>query len=98
LVLIPDTPDPARRENQTRAAVFDQNGVFAIEAIPPGSYKLYAFEDVPEDIWLEPGFLKEIEDSGAVFHAKNGDEGFIQAPLLDKKLTDRALAKLGFEP
>jgi hypothetical protein len=97
VILIPDTTDAARREFATRAAVFDQNGVFTIGAIAPGSYKLYAFENVPDDIWLDPEFLKEVESSGVPFEAAEGDAKTIQAPLLGKAETDRVLAKLGIE-
>jgi hypothetical protein len=97
VVVIPDTPDAARREYDTRVAVFDQNGVFTIESIPPGSYKLYAFENVPEEIWLDPDFLKEVESLGVAFEAADGDAKSIQVPLLVRAETDRALAKLGIE-
>jgi hypothetical protein len=89
VVLIPTNPDEAL------TATFDQNGVFALAAIPPGSYKLYAFENVPEDIWLAPEFLKEIESSGVPFEATEGAASAIQLPLLSKSETDRVLAKLG---
>ncbi len=91
VVLIPTTSDAAR------TATFDQNGVFTIEAIPPGSYKLYAFENVPEDIWVAPEFLKEIESAGVPFEATEGAASAIQLPLLSKSDTDLVLAKLGIE-
>jgi hypothetical protein len=97
VILIPDTTDVARREYATRAAVFDQNGVFSLEAIAPGSYKLYAFEKVPEDIWLDSDFLKEVESSGTPFDFAEGDAKTVQAPLLPKTETDRILAKLGID-
>lgn len=97
VVLIPDIPDADRREYDTRVAVFDQNGVFTIESIPPGSYKLYAFENVPDQTWLEPDFLKEVESSGLAFEAADGDAKSVQVPLLVKAETDRALVKLGIE-
>ena len=101
VILIPETipgaADGARREYLTRAAVFDQNGVFTIGAIAPRSYKLYAFESVPEDIWLDPEFLKEVESSGVPFEAADGDAKTTQAPVLSKAETDRVLAKLGIE-
>jgi hypothetical protein len=97
VVLIPDTPDAARREYETRIGVFDQKGAFTIESIPPGSYKLYAFENVPDQIWLDPDFLKEVETSGVAFEAADGDAKSVQIPLLLKAETDRVLAKLGIE-
>jgi hypothetical protein len=97
VILIPDTTDAALREHETRAAVFDQNGVFTIESIAPGTYKLYAFENVPEGIWLDPDFLKEVDGAGVAFVAAEGDAKTIQAPLLGKAETDRVLAKLGID-
>ena len=97
VVLIPNTPDPTRREFETRTAVFDQNRVFTIEAIPPGSYKLYAFENVPEDIWLAPEFLKEVESSGVPFEAAEGAANTIQVAVISKTDTDPILAKLGID-
>ena len=97
VILIPDTTDAARREHETRAAMFDQNGVFTLESIPPGSYKLYAFENVPEGVWLDPDFLKEVKSTGVAFDAAEGDSKTIQIPLLGKTETDRVLAKLGIE-
>jgi protocatechuate 3,4-dioxygenase beta subunit len=97
VILIPDTADIARREYATRTALFDQNGVFTIEAIAPGSYKLYAFENVPEGTWLDPEFLKEVESSGTPFEFAEGDAKTVQAPLLPKTETDRVLAKLGID-
>jgi hypothetical protein len=95
VVLIPDTSDAALREYKTRTAIFDQSGVFSIESIAPGSYKLFAFESVPEGIWLDPDFLKEVESTGVAFEAAEGDAKTIQTPLLGKRETDRVLAKLG---
>jgi hypothetical protein len=97
VILIPDTADAARREHETRAAVFDQNGVFTLQSIAPGSYKLYAFESVPEGIWLDPDFLNEVESKGIAFEAAEGDAKTIQIALLAKAETDRVLAKLGIE-
>jgi len=97
VILIPGTPDAVRREHETRAAVFDQNGIFSIESIAPGSYKLYAFENVPEGIWLDPDFLKEVEGAGVAYEATEGDSKSIQVSLLGKAETDRVLAKLGIE-
>jgi hypothetical protein len=97
VVLMPDTTDAARQEYETHVAVFDQNGVFTLDGVPPGSYKLYAFEKVPGDIWLEPEFLKEIESKGITLDAAEDDVKTIQLPLILKADTDRMLAKLGIE-
>jgi hypothetical protein len=96
VVLIPDTAGIARLEFQTRVAVFDQNGVFTIAGIAPGSFRLYAFENVPEDIWLATDFLQEIESLGMALEFAEGDAINLKIPLLGKAETDKILAKLGF--
>jgi hypothetical protein len=97
VVLIPDTSDASFREYWTRSAVFDQSSAFLIEGIAPGKYRLYAFEKVPEDIWLADEFLKEVEGSGVGYEAAEGSTSAVQVPLLSKAETDQVLAKIGID-
>jgi protocatechuate 3,4-dioxygenase beta subunit len=55
-------------ERQSRLALFkiaatDQNGHYSIQGIAPGSYKVYAFEDVPPGACQDPDFMKAFEKS-----------------------------------
>lgn len=47
-----------------KAARADWDGKFKINAIPPGQYKLFAFEAAELDSWQDPEFLKRHEESG----------------------------------
>lgn len=38
--------------------VDEQNG-FEFEALPPGTYRIYAFDQLRPSAWLDPGFLKD---------------------------------------
>ena len=42
----------------------DQNGHFDLKSIPPGDYKVFAWEDVEPGIWQDPEFLKDHEKNG----------------------------------
>jgi protocatechuate 3,4-dioxygenase beta subunit len=42
----------------------DQNGHFAIRGLAPGSYMLYAWQDVDENVYSDPDFLKRQESNG----------------------------------
>jgi hypothetical protein len=63
VVLIPDAP---RRQLQRyyKTANADQNGHFTIKGIPPGEYKLFAWEQVEYGAYQDPDFLKPFESSG----------------------------------
>jgi hypothetical protein len=37
--------------------VADQAGAFQIRGLPPGDYRLYAWQQVEEGAWMDPDFL-----------------------------------------
>ena len=61
IVLVPDAADRQKvwlfKETNT-----DQSGRFEIRGIPPGEYEVFGWDDVDEDAWLDPAFLKAFED------------------------------------
>jgi len=59
-------PDPARREREDlfKSGTTDQFGRYRFQAIAPGDYKLFAWEDVEPEAWHDPQFLKEFEKHG----------------------------------
>ncbi|MGH9722228.1 MAG: carboxypeptidase regulatory-like domain-containing protein [Bryobacteraceae bacterium] len=60
LVLIPDSRKGPRTQF-IKTVTADQNGRYLIQGVAPGDYALYAFEDIENDAWLDPGFLKPFE-------------------------------------
>ncbi len=63
VVLVPDSSH--RRESYLfRSTTTDQNGRLTMRGIPPGEYKLFAWEDVESGAWEDPEFLKPYEDKG----------------------------------
>jgi hypothetical protein len=40
----------------------DDSGVFNFTALRPGKYKVFAWEDVDDDVWQDPEFRKNYED------------------------------------
>jgi Carboxypeptidase regulatory-like domain len=59
-------PDAQRRSQAHlfRSAVADQYGRYVLRGIPPGEYRLFAWEDVEPGAWLDPDFLSEYEKRG----------------------------------
>jgi hypothetical protein len=42
----------------------DASGRFQFQRIPPGEYKLLAWEDVEENFWQDPDFIRKYDDRG----------------------------------
>ena len=81
IVLVPEG------EKRSRAYLFrqvetDQNGRFQMKTIPPGSYKLFAWDDVEDDIWFDTEFLKRFEDKGQSIAVKAKEVVSAQLRLL----------------
>ena len=97
VVLIPNTSDIEKRESLTQREVLDQNGSFTIHAIPPGSYSLYAAEDVPADAWSDPDFLQEVAAKGVTLQLVEGETKNIEVPVLSKASVAPVLSRLGID-
>jgi hypothetical protein len=67
-------PDLARRHRPElyRTTTTDIFGRFQFHGIAPGSYKAFAWEVVQKDIWLNPEFIRSIEDRGALVEIREG--------------------------
>lgn len=59
-------PDAAGRSQSRlfRSAAADEYGRYVLRGIPPGEYRLFAWEDVEPGAWLDPDFLSEYEKRG----------------------------------
>jgi hypothetical protein len=59
-------PDPSRRGRSDAyfAATTDQNGQFTFNSVPPGRYKLFAWEEVPPGAYQYPDFIRRFEEFG----------------------------------
>lgn len=60
-------PDPARRHrpDQYRVVTSGTDGAFSISGIPPRAYKLFAWDTVEPNAWLNPDFIRGYEEFGA---------------------------------
>lgn len=59
-------PDGKRRENPSwyKSGITDQYGRFVLRGIAPGSYRLFAWEEIEFGIWQDPDFLQTVEKLG----------------------------------
>jgi Carboxypeptidase regulatory-like domain len=50
----------------------DQQGRFVIRSLAPGSYTLYAWQDVEDGVWRDPDFLQPQEANGTAVKVEEG--------------------------
>ena len=74
-------PEASRRENLALyiAATSDASGRFVIRGVPPGDYKLFAWESILPFAYQNAGFLAKHEERGRIVHVGQG--GTVNAEL-----------------
>ena len=74
VVLIPQ--DQQRKEQQTyyKFVASDQNGAFSLTDLTPGEYKAYAWEDIEIGAYMDPDFMKPIEEKGEAVSLQEGEQ------------------------
>jgi hypothetical protein len=77
VVLVPRSASRAKGR-LNKSVTTDQNGHFDIRGIPPGEYKLFSWDDVEQDAWEDPDFLKEFEEKGKRVEFKEGDQRTVE--------------------
>jgi Carboxypeptidase regulatory-like domain len=64
VALVPEVSDLRRRLDLYRSTTTDVQGNFQITPIPPGNYKLFAWDYAPTDAWQSSDFIRSYENSG----------------------------------
>ncbi len=59
----------------------DQHGRFTIRGLAPGSYRLYAWQDMEEGVWRDPDFLKSQEANGTALKVEEGSRQQVELKL-----------------
>jgi hypothetical protein len=61
VVLVPDQRD---RYDLYRLATTDPAGSFTLRAVPPGSYKAFAWQQIERNSWFDPVVMRAYEQNG----------------------------------
>jgi hypothetical protein len=64
VALVPEGVALRGQSELYRNATSDSAGNFEMKAIPPGSYKLFAWEWAPQDAWQNADFIRNYEGQG----------------------------------
>jgi hypothetical protein len=67
-------PPATRRQNAAlyRTTLSDPQGHFVMRGIPPGNYKAFAWENLPDGAYLNAEFMKTHEEEGATVEVLSG--------------------------
>jgi hypothetical protein len=92
VTLVPDPPNP-EQEQLYHTASADQNGSFQVKNVAPGTYRVYAWEDLDSGAQMDPDFLKP--HSGQSERVTIDDNGHAQVNLtrIAAAAVDEAKAK-----
>jgi hypothetical protein len=77
-------PAPRRRERSEyyKSTTTDQYGRFTLRGIPPGEYKLFAWEEIERGAQRDAEFLKPFEDRGHEIRLREGEYASAELKLI----------------
>jgi len=84
ITLVPDPPHRGERQ-LFKITTTDQNGHFTIQGLPPGDYKVFAWEKIDPGAYTSPEFLQPYERLGEPIHITEGSRNSVQVDLIPAK-------------
>lgn len=87
VTLIPDPHKPDRYD-LNRVTTTDQNGRFTLKGVPPGEYKLFAWEDVDPGAYSDPEFLKPHDGKAAKVSVKEKSQQQVSLVQIPAEATE----------
>jgi hypothetical protein len=59
-------------------ATTDEAGQFLMESLPPGDYRVFAWENVANREWQDPDFVRSYEDRGRAVRITEGARAYAE--------------------
>jgi len=72
VVLVPAEPELRSAHQMYRVTNTTERGLFTLKSVRPGSYKLFAFQEIEPFEWLDPEQLKQVEEMGSSIDVSEG--------------------------
>jgi len=73
-----------RQTNLYRTVQTNAEGHFTIENIPPGSYKVFAWDDVENNAWFDTEFMRNFESRGKEITIREGARETMEIPIIPR--------------
>jgi hypothetical protein len=80
IVLVHDSGLRYRVNEKTSPS--DSSGRFEFTNVPPGNYKLFAFESIERGAWQDPELMRPFESRGVALRLEEGGKVSIDVPLI----------------
>jgi hypothetical protein len=87
VVLVPQAPNRRGRGQYYKTTTSDQFGHFILKNAEPGDYKAYAWEDVEPGAYMDPDFVKPVENRGESITIHESGREKIQLELIPAETT-----------
>jgi len=81
----------ADRQDWNRSAFSDEKGQFRITGLPPGQYKIFAWENVPDGAPQDPEFRKPFDKQALSISIQSKKHGSLKITAISAAQVDRSL-------
>lgn len=77
-------PEPRLRDffNAYKITTSDEHGRFSLKNVEPGEYKLFAWQDIEYGAYMDPDFLRPLEDRGHSISIQEGGREAVQLTVI----------------
>jgi protocatechuate 3,4-dioxygenase beta subunit len=82
VVLIPQEKERRDQNTYYRQTATDQRGAYTLKNVPPGEYKVFAWEDLEPGAYMDPEFMKPIEGKGESVSLRESDQKTVTLTLI----------------
>src|SRR5271157_4660290 len=81
VALVPDPPNRSREDLYSQTSA-DRMGRFSMRGLPPGDFKVFAWEPGENMAYRDPDFIKNYENRGAHVHVQVKEQQSVQLDLI----------------
>jgi hypothetical protein len=87
-VMVTFVPESTRRNRLDlyRTISTDAAGRFRIDGIPPGDYRVFAWEDIETGAWQDPDFIRAFEDRGRPVRITEGGASNLELRVIPAQM------------
>jgi beta-lactamase regulating signal transducer with metallopeptidase domain len=72
------------RTDRSRFGRTDTSGQFLLQGIPPGEYRMYAWQEIEDGVWLDPEFIRPYQPRGRLVRVDQGQSVTMDISVIPK--------------